>query len=398
MLYKVIEKVDGSLHNVLVVPRPMKKEALEKAHKNLSGHLGIYKTHKQTEAYFYWQNMHSDVKKYVRECLVCQQYKSGAGLQQLWQELPPVHAPLERVSVDLLDCVNGCHGYRYILSVLDHYSIFVRLYPLRSKNTDEVCEAMEGYVSDFGAPTSLLADNGGEFTSAAFREMCRKFHIQTGYITPYHPQGNSLTERMHRTCKGILRALCQGYPLRWPKLLQKAQTIMNQAIHSTTGQTPYFGFYSRHPPNRNIGVLLPQVPGSDEDISLAHDLLKQTHLNMARKFRAVANRNRVNQNVEVGALVWVKAETLLPGASRKLQAKWIGPYRVIESIRDGSAYRLKNVFDDSEIQRAAEKVKPYVGEEQWLDRPQELYIPEVVEPEPRPVRERRPPPRLIEEM
>ena len=299
--------------------------------------------------------MLADVKKYVRECLVCQQHKSTAGLQQLWQELPPVHAPLERVSVDLLDCVSGYQGYRYILTVLDHYSRYVKLYSLKIKGTEEVCEAFERYVSDFGAPTTLLCDNGGEFTAAAFKELCRRYHIWTGYITPYHPQGNSLSERMHRTCKNILRSLCRGYPLRWPQLLRDTQVIMNTTIHTTTGQTPYFAFFLRHPP-RNVGATLPQVSGVAKERDLAHDILQQTHLNMSTKFRAVANRNRMNQKVE-GSLVWVKAETLLPGTSRKLQAKCIGPYRVVECIRDGSAYRLINVFDGVEVQRAADKVK-----------------------------------------
>lgn len=283
------------------------------------------------------------------------------------------------------------------MSVLDHYSRYIKLYALKIKGAEAVSEAFGRYVSDFGAPTTLLADNGGEFTAAAFKDLCRRHRICTGYITPYHPQGNSLSERMHRTCKGILRSLCKGYPLRWPHMLQHVQLVMDTAIHSTTGQTPYYAFFSRHPP-RNIGVPLDQVDSDEEGRVLAHELLKQTHLNMSRKFRAVANRNRVNQRVENNALVWVKAETLLPGASRKLQTKWIGPYRVSETIRDGSAYRLVNVFDRSEIQRAADKVKPYHGDEQWLTEPQEVFVPEAVVPEPVQPRVRRPPPRLIEEM
>ena len=252
-------------------------------------------------------------------------------------------------------------------------------------------------MSDFGAPATLLADNGGEFTAAVFKDLCRRHRIQTGYITPYHPQGNSLSERMHRTCKSILRSLCRGYPLRWPQLLQQVQVVMNTAIHSTTGQTPYYAFFSRHP-HRNIGAPLDHVESDEEGRALAHELLKQTHLNMSRKFSAVANRNRVNQKVEENSLVWVKSETLLPGVGRKLQTKWIGPYRVSEIIREGSAYRLVNVFDQSEIQRAADKVKPYHGGEQWLTEPQEVFVPEEAVPELVQPRGRRPLPRLIKEM
>ena len=57
-----------------------------------------------------------------------------------------------------------------------------------------------------------------------------------------------------------------------------------------------------------------------------------------------------------------------------------------------------NVFDRSEIQRAADKVKPYHGDEQWLTEPQEVFVPEETVPEPVQPRVRRPPPRLIEEM
>ena len=60
------------------------------------------------------------------------------------------------------------------------------------------------YVGDFGTPISLICDNGGEFTSIAFKDLCKRHGIRMGYITPYHPQENSLTERMHRTVKSIL--------------------------------------------------------------------------------------------------------------------------------------------------------------------------------------------------
>ncbi len=156
---------------------------------------------------------------------------------------------------------------------------------------------------------------------------------------------------------------------------------------------PYYALFLRHP-QWNIGVPLDHVEGDEEGRVLEHELLKQTHLNMSRKFWAVANCNRVNQNVEVNSLVWVIAETLLPGATGKILTKWIGPYRVSEIIRDGSAYRLVNVFNQLEIQRAADKVKPYHGHEQWLTELQEVFVPEV------PVQPCvcRPPPRLIEEM
>ncbi len=102
----------------------------------------------------------------------------------------------------------------------------------------EVRESFAGYLTEFRIPHTVLLDNSEEFTSQSFKEFCRRRGITLAYTTPYHPQGNSITERMHRTLKIVLATLCQGQPLRWPKLPQTCQAVMNEAIHFTTGQRP----------------------------------------------------------------------------------------------------------------------------------------------------------------
>ncbi len=145
------------------------------------------------EDLFYWPNLRYNVCSYVKTCFTCQQVKQSVGLQQQWQELPPVDKPLERVSIDLTDMVLGTQGYRYVLTVLDHYSWYTMLYPLKSKNMEEVREAFMGYLADFGTPRVVLLGNGGDFTSQSFREFCRHSGITLAYTTHYHPQGNSIT-------------------------------------------------------------------------------------------------------------------------------------------------------------------------------------------------------------
>ncbi len=104
------------------------------------------------------------MSSYVKTCITCQQVKQSVGLQQQGQELPPVDKPLERVSIDLTDMVLGTQGCRYVLTVLDHYSRYTKLYPLKLKNMEEVREAFMGSLADFGTPRVVLLGNGGEFT------------------------------------------------------------------------------------------------------------------------------------------------------------------------------------------------------------------------------------------
>ena len=126
-------------------------------------------------------------------------------------------------------------------------------------------------------------------------------------------------------------------------------------------------------------------------------MIKQTHLRQTRRYREVANRKRTNQAVSVRQLVWVRKEVTLPGTSRKLNPKWAGPYKTIEIIRDGGVYLLENVFTGQKVQRAAEKVKPYVGKEEWLLAPLEVSCAKEDNDEPMPPRLRNRPRRYIEE-
>lgn len=113
----------------------------------------------------------------------------------------------------------GEQGYRYTLTVIDHYSRYTKFYPLKEKKSAKIITCLASFIADFGQPRALVLDNGGEFTSQAFRAYCEKLGIACHYCTPYHPQGNAITERQHRNLKGVLSTLCKGHPLRWPRLL-----------------------------------------------------------------------------------------------------------------------------------------------------------------------------------
>ncbi len=126
--------------------------------------------------------------------------------------MPAVDKPLERVSMDIVDMIGDTQGFRYVLTVLDHYSKYTKLFPLKTKTTEGVCEAFSSYIADFGAPKAVLVDNGGVFSSASFKNLCRTNHITLCHTTPYHPQGNSISERYHRNLKSVLATVAPSLP------------------------------------------------------------------------------------------------------------------------------------------------------------------------------------------
>ena len=307
--------------------------------------------------------------------------------------------PLERIAIDLTDLTAGSDGYRYCLSVIDHFSRYVKFYPLKGKTATVIVKHLEEYVNDFGRPDAILLDNALEFSGSDMRDFANRQKIKLCFVTPYRPQANGLVERMHRTMKMTLAQLCAGYPLRWPKLIPECQRLMNEAVHCAIGMTPFEAFYNR-PVYRGGEDDFPLIRTEDDkDRQMLREIIKEKSMKSQRRYRALVNRKKKKEKVGKGALVWIKSEQQMLGTARKLNRRWKGPYKVIEVLQDGVAYVVENPFTKVQLRRAAEKVRPYMaryelisGMEEELDQSDDEEDQEILPP-----RQRRPPWRLIEE-
>ncbi len=144
---------------------------------------------------------------------------------------------------------------------------------------------------------------------------------------------------------------------------------MNTPVHTSTAKQPYYVFFLWHAVSM-VGTRLPSINGEEDDMAIAHRIIKETHKKMTRKSRSVVNRKHKEQRVEQDALVWVKQETTDPGVCKKLNVWWNGPYQVVEVLRNGGTYIVKDLFSGQQLQWAAEKIKLYHGDEEWLLEPQ----------------------------
>ncbi len=143
---------------------------------------------------------------------------------------------------------------------------------------------------------------------------------------------------------------------------------MNATVHTSTAQQLYFAFLSRPTP-REVGIRLPTITGEEDDISLARRVIKETQEKITRKYREVDNRTRKEQKVNPGVLVWIKREANESGVCKKLCVKWNGPFQVVEVLRDGGRYLVKEPFTGQILQRAAVKVKPFSGSQEYVVEP-----------------------------
>ena len=118
----------------------------------------------------------------------------------------------ERIQIDLTQVAHGDpeeilsrRGYRWVLTVIDCFSKYVWAYPLKSKETNRICQLLHELFSIEGIPKMLQSDNGGEFVSQLIRNLMPKLGIKLINGSPYSPTTQGQIERFNRTLKQLLR-------------------------------------------------------------------------------------------------------------------------------------------------------------------------------------------------
>ncbi len=112
------------------------------------------------------------MRELVKECITYQQLKTSSGLQQQWQEFPPVDQPMERVSIDVTEMGSGAISQKYVLTVIDHFTRFFNLYPMSARTAESVVSKLDMVVEAYGAPRVLLSDNARYFFFFFFYVHC----------------------------------------------------------------------------------------------------------------------------------------------------------------------------------------------------------------------------------
>ncbi|CAI7878386.1 unnamed protein product, partial [Closterium sp. NIES-54] len=119
---------------------------------------------------------------------------------------PPTEAPLQTLHMDVWGPapVRGQGYERYFLLVVDDYSRYTTVLPLRSKGAvtevliDWIHEARHQLRKSFGSDFPVLrlhSDRGGEFSSRLLRDYCRARGIRQTFTLPDSPQQNGIAER-----------------------------------------------------------------------------------------------------------------------------------------------------------------------------------------------------------
>ena len=118
------------------------------------------------------------------------------------------------------------HGTHYALSFIDDFSRLAVVKYLMKKS-DALLKFQE-FAAKHGATKCLGTENGGEYSSKAFRRFCRE--VQQEFTVPNTPQHNGVAERYNRVITEMTRCLLAEVKLPktlWVRAMSTAVRVCN---------------------------------------------------------------------------------------------------------------------------------------------------------------------------
>lgn len=370
------ESDDGkSVRFLTVLPQGLRKSVLQELHGvNTAGHLGVKKTTGKVKERFYWVGYHADVRSFLRQCELCARRKSPAKKSRAKLRQYQVGGPLERIAVDVVGPLPETNnGNKYILVIGDYWTKWTEAYAVPDQSAETVAKkVVEEFVFRFGIPKELHSDQGRNFESNVFSEMCRLLGIAKTRTTPYRPQSDGMIERFNRTLVNAIALMIQPFQQQrdWDQYIPYFGFAYRSSIQETTMETPnmlMLGREVRCPldltmegPEDENECETDYAAELREKLRAAHDRVRHALELTTRRQKKNYDRNATERKFKVEEFVWLHNPAKKPGICKKLTLPWEGPYMIVAKLSDVVVKIQRTSRSKPKIVHS-DRLKPYEG-------------------------------------
>ncbi|GFV09745.1 retrovirus-related Pol polyprotein from transposon 17.6 [Trichonephila clavipes] len=193
-----------------------------------------------------------------------------------------------------------------------------------------------------GFPREIQSDLGTSFTSELTTTFFNKFGIKVTRSSVSHPQSNAV-ERVHRTIKRVIKALCVESGEDWEGVLPLALFSLRTVAHESTGfsptelvmgknlRTPQTLVYEEWMEEGNTSQsVVEYILQLNNRLKCCQDIAITRMKECQHKRKTWYDRDVVERKFVEGDLVMV----LVTSKQNKLEVNWIGPGKVLSRISD----------------------------------------------------------------
>ena len=199
----------------ILIPRSLRSDMKTRLH---SAHLGYDSMMRRARGKIFWPGMANDIKHMAEQCEICQESKPKNRREPLLQHSDGA-MPWNKIGLDLYEI----KGRQYLVAV-DYYSNFTEVDFLSTTNTSQVITILKKQFARFGIPSTIVSDNGPQFSSEEFKQFTRKWRINHTTSSPNHPQGNGKAESAVKVIKNLIKKALKDGRDQYEALLELRNT------------------------------------------------------------------------------------------------------------------------------------------------------------------------------
>ena len=256
-----------------VVPEEMQPRLLKVFHS--LGHAGQKESVRRLASHYYWNNMKSQIKKYVKQCIPCQKVKPSRLPSPHVGKFPVPDERFSHVHVDLVGPLPESRGFKYILSIVDRTTRYVHGIPLPDPTAENCARAfLSQWLAHYGCPKIVTSDNGAAFVANLWQDMAKTLNYDVNFTALYSPMTNAMVERQHQSIKNSLKAalleMGDAHQDKWADQLPWTLLSRRVALHQDSGTSSSELVYGKSP--IIPGALL--QPAEEMSQNQLRDLLK----------------------------------------------------------------------------------------------------------------------------
>ncbi|GFY32886.1 retrovirus-related Pol polyprotein from transposon 412 [Trichonephila clavipes] len=180
-----------------------------------------------------------DVEEFVKTCNSCQRVGKPRDKAKAPLKLVPIISEVfSKINIDAVGPLPvSTKQNRYLITSICVASKYPEAIPVESITSPNVIDALLSIFSRIGFPREIQSDLGTSFTSELTTTFFNKFSIKVTRSSVSHPQSNAV-ERVHRTIKRVIKALCVESGEDWEGVLPLALFSLRTVAHESTGFSP----------------------------------------------------------------------------------------------------------------------------------------------------------------
>ncbi|KAL4152675.1 hypothetical protein QTP88_000508 [Uroleucon formosanum] len=318
----------------------------------IGGHVGIHRTIKKIKTQFNWRGLKEDVIEYIKNCESCQKGKvANKKVKQPMLITSTSSEPFEKIFLDIVGpLVTTLSGNTYILTLQDDLTKYSMGIALPNHQANTIAEAfVTNFVCTHGIPQTILTDQGTDFLSKIFTEVCKLLQINKINTSPFHPQTNGSLERSHRTLTEYLRHYVDKKLNNWDEYLPYAFFVYNSTEHTSTGYQPYSLLFGRR---LEIPIKLSHEPEPrynydnnyfdlKQKMQESHKIAKENLIKRKVKSKQIYDNNENSIEIHVKDQILLRDKT----QKNKLNPLWIGPYEM--ALAQTKPYRISRLTQEN---------------------------------------------------